>query len=448
MLDALVPGPARLSEMHALVDQLGADGFKERQTATVKLMNTPLVPPEILKRGLTSKDPDVRIRARMVERRAGNRAEEVFARALDLVATRGETGHLERILKVLESGVPCTQPDDLERAAAITAVEGDADILAKEIENDSELVRRLVAAAAERIGKPGMEMAKRLLKNERPAVRLRAAITLGNLGELAGARALGEFLGSADTIERVRAWKALTGLTGKDFAYRPLEQPAKRKASTAAWREWLASEALELTGRAEEPKWTRLFNGRDLSGWEPYRSGKAIAAATSGWKVADGVLTCPGRGPGDLRTKNAFDQYILVVRFRAPERNSDSGIGLMLASEKAAPNARGDVGEYLEVQLLPNRSGDLYVIGGFKADADGERIRFSHRRRAEAGDKAGVWHEARMEVADGSAAVYINGIEVNRATGGPRQPGKILLREERFPFEFQEISLLELEDAF
>ena len=109
------------------------------------------------------------------------------------------------------------------------------------------------------------------------------------------------------------------------------------------------------------------------------------------------------------------------------------------------PNEADDDGSYLEVQLLPNRLGDLYIIGNFQAEAEGKQIRFSHRRKADAGDGVGAWHEARMEVSGGSATIFINGVEVNRATGGPKEPGKILLREEQFPFEFQEISLLDLD---
>ncbi len=109
-------------------------------------------------------------------------------------------------------------------------------------------------------------------------------------------------------------------------------------------------------------------------------------------------------------------------------------------------NRRGDGGEYLEIQLRPNKCGDLYVIGDFKAEAGGARIGFSQPRHGEVGDGAGMWHEMRVEVTGGTAAVYVNGTEVNRAEGGPKGAGKILLREESYRFEFREISLLALGD--
>jgi hypothetical protein len=194
-------------------------------------------------------------------------------------------------------------------------------------------------------------------------------------------------------------------------------------------------------------KWKRLFNGRDLSGWEAYRAGVAVGAERSGWRVEEGVLICPGNGPGDLRTGAAYDQYLLVVRFRAPERMSDSGIGVMLTPGNEKPRAGWmDGGTYLEVQLLPDRSGDLYTIGDFKAQAGGAAIQFSHPRHTDADDEAGEWHEARVEVQGGSVRVFLNGTLVNEAEGGPKESGKILLREETYRFEFKEVSLLVIEE--
>jgi hypothetical protein len=200
---------------------------------------------------------------------------------------------------------------------------------------------------------------------------------------------------------------------------------------------------LNLAGPAGEVTWRRLFNGHSLDGWSVHLNGKGPADPPVGWEVRDGVLHCTGGADGDLRTNERFDNYVLVVRFRCPEPAADSGIGVMLTADGEDP-ALPDGGRYLEVQLLPERSGDLYVINQFAAEAGGARIAFSHRRHTEVDDLVGRLHEARLVVADGSVTVFINGTEVNRTTGCTVDPGRILLRNEGRPLEFHELSLLSL----
>ncbi len=165
----------------------------------------------------------------------------------------------------------------------------------------------MAAGAAEKLGPGGQQLAKRMLQDEIRGVRLRAAISLGNMGASEGVAVLAEFLGSEDTVERVRAWKALRGLTGQDLDYDPMASREKRVEVEKKWRAWLGQDDRKITGRAGETEWTRLFNGRDLTGWTPFRRGVAVVPRATGWAVKKGVLVCPGRGPGDLRTNGAYD---------------------------------------------------------------------------------------------------------------------------------------------
>ena len=105
-----------------------------------------------------------------------------------------------------------------------------------------------------------------------------------------------------------------------------------------------------------------------------------------------------------------------------------------------ADGFRFDGGNYLEVQLLPGRSGDLYRIGDFKAEVEGKNLAFAHRRKIEVDEPLNQWHEMRLQVLDGQVKVYLNGVLVNEASGR-EGPGRIVLREERFKCEFREISL-------
>jgi Domain of Unknown Function (DUF1080) len=83
--------------------------------------------------------------------------------------------------------------------------------------------------------------------------------------------------------------------------------------------QWVGERAPSLKRNAV-PKWgkpTQLFNGRDLTGWTPSDPG-----STATWKVDNGTLVTPGRGP-ELITNDKFGDFKLHVEFNCgPGANS------------------------------------------------------------------------------------------------------------------------------
>jgi hypothetical protein len=72
--------------------------------------------------------------------------------------------------------------------------------------------------------------------------------------------------------------------------------------------------------------WTNpepIFNGKDLSGWEPLASGDH---ANNHWSAKDGVLL-NAEGGANLKTTRKFDDFKLHVEFNCPEQGN-SGIYL------------------------------------------------------------------------------------------------------------------------
>ena len=57
LLDALVLDEEAVAKLAGLVEQLGSDAFRTREAAAQKLMATPLIPAEVLKRGLRAGIP-------------------------------------------------------------------------------------------------------------------------------------------------------------------------------------------------------------------------------------------------------------------------------------------------------------------------------------------------------------------------------------------------------
>ncbi|MCW5978355.1 MAG: DUF1080 domain-containing protein [Bryobacteraceae bacterium] len=109
--------------------------------------------------------------------------------------------------------------------------------------------------------------------------------------------------------------------------------------------------AAKLTGvrapalKRPAPKaWTDpepLFNGKDLTGWEPVNNTPGTKTAASYWTVENGELVNKGNG-SNLRTTRTFDDFKLHVEYNCPP-GENSGIYLRGRYEaQVTPPPRGD----------------------------------------------------------------------------------------------------------
>lgn len=115
----------------------------------------------------------------------------------------------------------------------------------------------------------------------------------------------------------------------------------------------------------------------------------------------------------------------------------------MLTKENEAV---GQIGKYLEVQLLPGNTGDLYSIGNFQAKAGGQILKFRSPRIAQAPDPIGKWNKIKITVKNGSAEIELNGILVNEVTDGAKGLSKITLRNEGHKIAYRNMSLIQIEE--
>jgi hypothetical protein len=103
---------------------------------------------------------------------------------------------------------------------------------------------------------------------------------------------------------------------------------------------------------ASEKGYTKLFNGKDLTGWEP--TGKAR------WVVEDGLLIGTqgaNNAPGDLFTTKSFRDFETVVTYRV-EWPCNSGVWFRFQSQDKAYQA-----DILEYKNPVAYSGSLYCPG-------------------------------------------------------------------------------------
>jgi hypothetical protein len=185
---------------------------------------------------------------------------------------------------------------------------------------------------------------------------------------------------------------------------------------------WNAHRAPALR-RGTMPRWARpitLFNGVDLTGWEPI--------GTSEWKVVDHVLTNTKAG-ANLRTRETFTDFKLHVEFRY-QSGGNSGIYLRGRYEVQIEDSRG----------VEPSNGGLGAIYGFLTPGEN------------AAKQPGEWQSYDITLVGRMVTIVLNGRRIiceqaiPGITGGAldsdeQAPGPILLQGDHGPIEYRNIVL-------
>jgi hypothetical protein len=186
-----------------------------------------------------------------------------------------------------------------------------------------------------------------------------------------------------------------------------------------------------------------LWNGKDLTGWQPYARGGTEQAENT-WSVKDDVIRCEGRPNGYMRTEKNYANYLLHVEWRWPERPGNSGVLIhMSLPDNVWPKS-------LECQLGAGNAGDFWEIGGVEFSEHARKSQRVRGRRViklkESSEKpAGQWNSYDIICKDDFVVVLVNGVLQNIASNCSVTSGKICLQSEGSPIEFRNIYLEPLE---
>ena len=208
-----------------------------------------------------------------------------------------------------------------------------------------------------------------------------------------------------------------------------------------------------LNARADDKgaDFTRLFNGKDLTGWTTYLQTKADPERV--WTIVDGAIHCTGKPNGYILTEKEYGDYVLRVQWRWPTGTgprANSGVFVhVVGPDKIWPKA-------VEAQLANGAAGDFWLVDGFQMKVDKERqdprqarhyIRIGERYengqpKRKAVEKAiGEWNQYEITCQGNSVKLVVNGHAVNEGTGAELTNGKILLQSEGSPIEFRNIEI-------
>ena len=195
---------------------------------------------------------------------------------------------------------------------------------------------------------------------------------------------------------------------------------------------------------APRPGEVSLYNGKDLTGWEPIvpDAEKAGIKPADVWSVKDGILICKGNPLGYIRTKTDYTNYVLRVQWRfnpVTKQAGNSGVLLrMTGPDKVWPKS-------IEAQLQSGEAGDFWNIDNVKMTVAQDRTQGRNTRRTHTAERPiGEWNEYEIVVDHGTITLFVNGEELNRATNVEEVAGKIGLQSEGSEIHFRRILLTPL----
>ena len=209
--------------------------------------------------------------------------------------------------------------------------------------------------------------------------------------------------------------------------------------------------ALSVASLADDKDegWTKLFNGKDLSGWKRFLDPKNPKTKDIDldkfWTVKDGVIHCDGSVNGYIITDKDYENYTLRVQWRwgdsaKEKKNPNSGVFVHVVGEdKIWPKA-------VEAQLMADHAGDFWLVDGFKLKIDESRhdpnsARHYLRAKDDIEKPRGEWNQYEITCKGNTVKLVINGQTVNEGTEAELTKGKILLQSEGAEIHFRNIEL-------
>jgi hypothetical protein len=214
---------------------------------------------------------------------------------------------------------------------------------------------------------------------------------------------------------------------------------------------WLVWAVARLIGTETEPaaarsrdRTTRLFNGRNLSGFYTFLTDHGRNSDPNGiFTVHDGMVHVLGKEFGYFCTEKEYENYHLIVEFKWGERRwppretavRDSGVLLhMVGTDKVWPRS-------IECQVQEHDCGDFYLVDGTSITVDGTKRQGRVVKKQDAEKPTGEWNTIEV-ICDGARIRNIvNGLLVNEGSEASVTRGRICFQSEGAEVFYRRIDL-------
>ena len=155
-----------------------------------------------------------------------------------------------------------------------------------------------------------------------------------------------------------------------------------------------------LISSLAQEKWTKLFNGKDLTGWKPL-NGKAKYEVKNGEIIGTTVFKEPN---SFMVTEATYGDFILELEYKL---DADMNSGIQFRSESKADYRDGRVHGY-QMEIDPS---ERAWTGGIYDEARREWLyTLEYNPGAKNAYKKGEWNLCRIECIGPVMRVWINGI--------------------------------------
>lgn len=172
---------------------------------------------------------------------------------------------------------------------------------------------------------------------------------------------------------------------------RPIYRIEKPLTPSHMNRKAIVTLFLCLLAAGASAQFKKIFNGRDLTGWNVH--------GTEKWYVKDGELVCesgPDKKYGYLSTEKSYQDFDLRLKF-FQEADGNSGVFFRSSIEGVKIS-----GWQVEVAPLNNHTGGIY-------ESYGRGWLIQPQKEDEAKLKVGEWNDMRIMVRGDEVTTYLNG---------------------------------------
>lgn len=235
----------------------------------------------------------------------------------------------------------------------------------------------------------------------------------------------------------------------------PAKQPAAAIApAPAAAPSTPAKPAKPVPARSPR-KLTKLWNGKDLTGWTADVPAKDTdSSLPDSFVVRDGLLVSMGNPKGHLITNEAFKDYRLEVEYRFPGKGGNCGVLVHASTPRSLYKM---FPQSIEVQMKADDAGDFWVINEDIEVPDMEKRRPKKEGQKWGGTEAdarriinltdgsekplGEWNNMVVEARGDTIKVWVNGTLVNEGSKATARGGKLALQAEGTEVEFRKVEI-------
>lgn len=215
------------------------------------------------------------------------------------------------------------------------------------------------------------------------------------------------------------------------------------------------------TMQAQPPKGqaTPLFNGKNFSGWYKYSGDKKVKAEELiMMDPFEKHIVIKGTAQGYLATDLPYSDYELGFEWRWPLGDPDKPLAKPDAEVKRSSGVlfhiagEGDSTwpKSVQANLNAGRAGDLYVVNGFKLNANPEFVdpkNTSRLLRSQDGVERplGEWNSGVITCHGKFVSISINGTRVTAGRDSEFSKGRIALQSDAGEIHFRNLTIKQLE---